>query len=288
MRSTVKVYDCFSFYNEFDVLEIRLRELYDVVDRFVLVEAGRTHAGAAKPLFFRDQAERFRPFADKIHHVVVDDMPEGPDDWRRENFQRNAAVRGLADLAADDLVLIADSDEIPRRTAVAAMRADAATDTFVGIMPMFCLKLNYVCVRGEAQAPWLVAVRGRRLITPQHARDARFRLTRTDLPATAEYGPARVLTHAGWHFSSLGDAGHVANKIRNFAHQEFNRPEFLDTIDIDALIAARRDLFGRAGFAWAVVTLDDYFPAHVRAERERFRRHIIDITPTDGNIPLPR
>ncbi len=48
----VKVYDCFTFYNEFELLELRLRALWDVVDYFVLVEADRTHTNKPKPFYF--------------------------------------------------------------------------------------------------------------------------------------------------------------------------------------------------------------------------------------------
>ena len=57
------IYDCFTFFNELDLLEIRLNVLRDVVDRFVLVEAGETHTGKRKPLYFRENAARFAAFA---------------------------------------------------------------------------------------------------------------------------------------------------------------------------------------------------------------------------------
>jgi len=73
-------------------------------DRFVVVEATRTHSNVPKPLHFAENAARFAPFADKIVHVVVDDMPAHGDAWTRENFQRNALVRGLRAAHPNDLV----------------------------------------------------------------------------------------------------------------------------------------------------------------------------------------
>ena len=70
-----KIYDCFSFYNEFDILEIRLQELYDHVDYFIIAEASTTHTGNPKPFYLLDNWERFKPYADKIRHVKVEDMP---------------------------------------------------------------------------------------------------------------------------------------------------------------------------------------------------------------------
>ena len=67
-----KVYDCFTFFNEFELLEIRLNELNPVVDKFVLVEATKTHQGKEKPLFYNENKDRFEKFKDKIIHVIVD------------------------------------------------------------------------------------------------------------------------------------------------------------------------------------------------------------------------
>ena len=49
-----KIVDCFTFYNETDLLKYRLRVLDDTVDYFILVEARQTHAGNPKPLFYKE------------------------------------------------------------------------------------------------------------------------------------------------------------------------------------------------------------------------------------------
>src|SRR4051812_40271897 len=113
--------DCFTFYNELDILEIRLRELYDVVDRFVLVEATHTHKGDPKPLHYATNRARFASWNDKIRHIVIGDLPVGDNlaaIRRREMGQRNAILLGLMDAQDDDIVLISDVDEIPRKSAV--------------------------------------------------------------------------------------------------------------------------------------------------------------------------
>ena len=69
------IFDCFTFFNELDILEIRLNEMAPMVDRFVLVEARKTFQGADKPLYFDQNKARFTPFLDKIEHVIVD-FPE--------------------------------------------------------------------------------------------------------------------------------------------------------------------------------------------------------------------
>ena len=66
-----KVYDCFNFFNELDILDIRLHELNDVVDKFVLIESVETFTGKSKPLFYNDNKERFKKFEDKIIHIII-------------------------------------------------------------------------------------------------------------------------------------------------------------------------------------------------------------------------
>ena len=71
------VYDCFQFFNELDILKIRLNVLSPVVDRFVISEATETFSVLKKPLYYEENKEMFAEFADKIIHVVVEDTPQG-------------------------------------------------------------------------------------------------------------------------------------------------------------------------------------------------------------------
>ena len=54
-----KIYDCFNFFNELDLLEIRLNTLYDIVDYFVIIESNLTHSGEVKPFYYEDNKSRF-------------------------------------------------------------------------------------------------------------------------------------------------------------------------------------------------------------------------------------
>lgn len=116
-----RVFDAFPFFNELEMLEVRLNELGGVVDVFVLAEATHTHTGRPKELLFaRHKHEaRFAPFLPRIQHVIVRDLPIDPTNtnaWDREHFQRDALVRGLREAGAKhtDIVILGDLDEIPR------------------------------------------------------------------------------------------------------------------------------------------------------------------------------
>lgn len=109
-----KVYDCFMFFNEIELLKLRLEELDDVVDYFVLVESAETQRGDPKPFYFDDNRHLFERFLNKIIYVRVDERHPEMDLWERENYQRNCIARGLQQCASSDLILISDLDEIPR------------------------------------------------------------------------------------------------------------------------------------------------------------------------------
>lgn len=108
------IVDCFTFNDELDMLELRLRALNDAVGAFVLVEAPVTFQGDPKPLHFDEHRERFSPWLHRIVHVVADELPGGDNPWLRENLQREAMVKGLRQLglAGIDTVVVADVDEI--------------------------------------------------------------------------------------------------------------------------------------------------------------------------------
>lgn len=120
------MYDCVTFFNELELLDIRLSLLNDVVDYFVIVEMNQTHRGKRKEWIFENNKERYSKYKNKIIYVQVDDPPKyNPNllidrgdgtkngDWSLENYQRNAIMRGLMNCSPNDIILISDIDEIP-------------------------------------------------------------------------------------------------------------------------------------------------------------------------------
>ncbi|MCF3576853.1 tetratricopeptide repeat protein [Planktothrix agardhii] len=119
-----KIYDCFAFFNELDILRIRIEELKDIVDKFILVEATKTFSGNPKPLYYQEFIHEFAEYQDRIIHYVVDDMPEidysQPVDlqaWPLDVHQKNCISRVLNSLDCndEDIILVNDCDEIPRK-----------------------------------------------------------------------------------------------------------------------------------------------------------------------------
>lgn len=122
-----KIVDCFTFFNELDLLEIRLAYLYDVVDYFVIVEADSSYNGQIKDMVFAENQERFLPFKDKIIYVPISLQHFGDKSgtaWEREEYQRNCISQGVIglNLTDTDLVLVSDLDEIPNKDVLIALK----------------------------------------------------------------------------------------------------------------------------------------------------------------------
>lgn len=111
----MKIFDCFTFYNEIELLKIRLEILNPYVDKFVIVELNKTHRGIDKDLNFKKHINEFLKYMDKIIYIVPDKVPDykGEGDWTIENFQRNSIMLGLKECQPDDIIMISDLDEIP-------------------------------------------------------------------------------------------------------------------------------------------------------------------------------
>ncbi|MGA8654861.1 MAG: hypothetical protein WB586_01835 [Chthoniobacterales bacterium] len=218
-----RVYDCFLYNGEIDALEIRLHELAEVVHRFVVVESDTTFRGLRKTQSFDPSDPRVAPFAAAIRYVVVLDMPPTEEPWQRETWQRNAILRGLPDAGEDDIVLVSDVDEIPRAATVREMVQDKETRMFGLQLASYRSYVDYRNVAGpESAGTWTVAARWGEFerVAPH---DLRHNVRKGHLPA-------RVLAHAGWHFSGLMEG--AWRKIADFSPEAFGKAGFLRTINI--------------------------------------------------------
>lgn len=272
----MKIYDCFTFYHELDLLELRLTELYDHVDHFVLVEANTTYTSRPKPFYFEENKARYAKWLDKIIHVRVEDMPKHPDAWVNDRFQRDQIFRGIADADANDLIMVSDLDEIIRPAAVDYMRRQTDQSLFALRMPIYNFKFNYMKLSPDRYNVWGMA--GRRIyfddVDPDAFRQLRF--TFMDNGYRYNNNGCEVIEHGGWHFGYMGDKDWLLDKARSFAHQEVNTPEFLAQIDPEASIAKRTSWKQDSDDVYEVVELDNYFPASLVNNQEQYKKYILD------------
>ncbi len=121
----MRIFDTFLFDGEVDLLAHRFAEIGDLVDGFVVVEAGTTFQGAPKPMLFAGHIPRFAAFAPRIRHITLASLGGGDrSPWAREAMQRNAIMLGLTGAAPEDVVLVLDADEIPSRAVLTRLRAE--------------------------------------------------------------------------------------------------------------------------------------------------------------------
>jgi beta-1,4-mannosyl-glycoprotein beta-1,4-N-acetylglucosaminyltransferase len=282
------IYDCFTFFNELELLELRLHELSGVVDKFVLVEATQTHTNKLKPLHYQENRARFAEFHDKIIHITVDNLPVSKDAWIPENFQRNSISRGLTNCRPDDWVLISDVDEIPRATTLARVAGAEKFQTGFfpnGLHAAFNSRLAQNVLRRKGfrhqlrrHHPFVLKFEQTLyrhflnciLVKPRFwhgTRMLRFR----DFSCAEElrHSGCKIVKNAGWHFAYMGGVERIRQKIAAYAHQEFNQPQFTDPKLVTERIHRGASLFGDDE-QLEFVPLDETFPCFVREHPEKF------------------
>ena len=283
------IYDCFSFFNELDLLEIRLNVLKDVVDRFVLVEAGETHTGKPKPFYFEENRDRFAAFADRIVYRKLAKFPDGcKTAWWRENIQRNEIARALVGAEDDDTIIVSDLDEIPRPEKILAYAKRPGVKIFR--QAYYAFYLNYLNVRwrrwgGSRMLSYrdfkggydgLEFYENEFLIPELNRGTTASKIRARNLPRSR--GGTIDIRNGGWHFTNLGGAEAVARKMASFAHQEYNPGE--GKIDLDAV---EKIIQNGSGVFWKMncfaVPIDETFPKYLRENLSRYSHLVFKVTP---------
>lgn len=258
-----KVYDCISYAGEADVLELRFQILDKVVDQFIVCEGDETTAGVPKVRFFESQKERFKPWLHKIkYHVFTPfsdpimqafaqaylPIPHEQHWWFREFIQKESMRYALTHLRDDDRVFIGDADEIwdpelmypPGRweleqTVYTYNLDNKSSEYWTGTSVM-----DYKDIR-------------------QNTLD---NLRAYDEKRRGMWAPKMK---SGWHFTNLGGAEFVKRKIKSYAHQEFNTPEFL--AQVSQRVAMNQDYLGRP-FTLGVDT--SQWPTYLKENRVKW------------------
>ena len=270
------IYDCFQFFNELDILKIRLHVLSPVVDRFVISEATETFSGLKKPLYYEENKAMFAEFEDKIIHVVVEDTPQGGT-HERDTFQKNAVTRGLAGCTDDDIVIFSDLDEIPNPDKIREILQNFQEDKIYHFAQrLFYCYLNMEEVSGSllsyagefegvARKKWI----GTKMLSYKLLREQHLLLGELRFPERKEIG-IRV-EDGGWHFGYMGGHGEkdirkrVQEKVVSAAHQEYNSKHVLSNVTDQ--IKDGKDIFGRNA-QFVRCEIDESFPEYIREHQK--------------------
>ena len=255
-----QIYDCFPFFNELEILDIRLHELYDHVDKFVLVESVETFSGNPKPLYYQENRERYQKFSDKIIHVVLEERINTSDPWVREKFQRNQIMRGLKDCSSDDIILISDVDELVRGSAIEKIvyaLYQERQSVVVCEQPMYKCYLNLRHVLDPWEGTCATTFQYLMKTCPEDIRMGRNKLFIKEREYRILYP---VIPQAGWHFTYMGGFEYYVKKLESFSHQEGNIPENKTQSSMQSALE----------WSCKLVDIDDTFPSYVLENYDYF------------------
>ena len=232
----MKIFDCFMYFDEEVVLDLRLNTLNEFVDYFVIVESIFTHKGDKRELRF--DHKKFEKYKDKIIYLVYEEQPEGLVKIKdqnsdhggyiinallRENGQRNFISKGLSLADDEDFVLISDVDEIPNLKSINFKNYQQKIIQFR--QEMFYYKFNL-------KLPNLVwtgtkACKKKNLVSPQWLRnikDKKYPFFRLDTYfSKTKYISVKFIDNGGWHFSNIKSAEEIEHKLKSYLHhREFD------------------------------------------------------------------
>ena len=230
----MKIFDCFMYYDEDLILDLRLNLLNNYVDEFVIVESSYTHSGEPRKLLF--DINKYSKFKNKINYIILEDLPldlfilnkEDSENTKnskyilnaakRENLQRNIILKGLSSASLNDLIIISDVDEIPNLENNNIKEIDNKIILFKQkfFYYKFNLKLDNFSWHGSK------ACKKKHLISPQWLRnikDKKYPFWRIDtLLSKKKYQNIKVIDNGGWHFSNIKTPAEIEKKMKTYLH----------------------------------------------------------------------
>ncbi len=230
----MKIFDCFMYYDEDLILDLRLNLLDSYVDEFVIVESSYTHSGEPRKLLF--DINNYSKFRNKINYIILKDLPSDLsiinetdsehkknskyilNAVKRENLQRNTITKGLKHAAAEDLIIISDVDEIPNleNNNIRDIKSKIILFKQNFFYYKFDLKLSNFAWYGSK------ACRKKYLITPQWLRNVKskaYPLWRIDIMfSNKKYQNIKIINKGGWHFSNIKTPANIEKKMKTYLH----------------------------------------------------------------------
>lgn len=290
------IYDCFLYYDEDMLLDIRLNTLAGVVDRFVIVESTHTFTGKKRQLHF--DINKYGPFKDKIIYVVHDETPlmkasDGGDQhqdglvvdaWANEAAQRNAIMQGLKSAKDDDLILISDVDEIFSPLVIGSINASKLCTTLYQNFYNYQFNLQVFNTDNTPRKCKLPrATKYKNLVHFFGGEPESFRnLKRTRSVKNWSWLKwnwfklnNRIIENSGWHFSWVMTPERISEKMSTISHTEYDLPEFNNPEHIMKVIKNAEDIWGRDRKLIRQELSADSFPEYIVNNKDKFREFII-------------
>ena len=239
----MKIYDCFLYNGESELLEIRLKELYDVVDYFVVVQGNYTFTGIPKKILDT-------PKDPKIRNIITNKLNLASC-WITEVMQRNDIAGGLYDASADDLIIIGDADEIPSLDIVKQIIAGNVKLPCNLVQDWYSYYLNY---KVSEQWQGNVVIPFGQMFLPHWEREQKS---------------LRNQVKGGWHFSYLGGVDKIIQKLNSFSVQMWDTDYYKDPVRIAKQLASVSDVVDR-NVKLEKVKIDNTYPRYIQDNQKRF------------------
>ena len=265
----MSIFDCFQYFNEEHIVDLRLNILDEFVDKFVIVESTLNHQGKNKKLHF--DINKFSKFKDKINYIIVDDTPENyriPHEGGEslvEQHQRNSIARGLKNALDDDIIILSDVDEIPDLHKLSQFNKK---NYAVFSQKMFMYKINLLNLEENNWHGSKICTK-KNFKSPQWLRDRRF--TRRGFLRKFLFR-TQFIENGGWHFSFLKSPADIVKKLNSYAHSEFSifgDPDFIkENIE-------KRKFFIDPNRELIKVPINEMFPNYIRFNKEKYSEWII-------------
>jgi beta-1,4-mannosyl-glycoprotein beta-1,4-N-acetylglucosaminyltransferase len=276
-----KIIDAFLFFQELDLLDIRLEYLDPYVDIFVIVEACQTFSGKSKPFNFERHKKRYSRYAHKINYFKIEDYhenfesvksflnakntpshskilqfllehkhyPKSEIRWVLDAYHRECIHLAL-DVSAndDDIVILSDMDEIPSEK----LFSDG-TLSILGSRPRVCRQHEFrYYLNFYKDSNWLGTI----FSIYSTIKRRSLNELRIDSKAARSFVHQDAIENGGYHFTSCGNVQAIAEKIKSWAHQEFNNSAVLRNLDRN--IRTGQDIFEREqGTNLTKISIDD-------------------------------
>ena len=257
----MRIFDCFIFNHEVELLEIRLNILNDYVDKFIITEGDMTFSGLPKESHFLNNKERFAKWEDKIILNQIN-IPECESPWHREIYSRNAMVN-LDIFNDDDLIIMSDGDEIPNPEILEQASEWVSDDThFTFEQSCYAYWMNNLYSN-----KWF----GTRAATYKYVNNTTVDDIREGTEDESKI-TGSVITNGGWHFTYLGNEDHIRQKINSFCDRHFDVPEVTENISKN--LDGGTDVLNRTHISYRRVDLDDSFPQYIIDNQEKYS-HLI-------------
>ena len=270
----MKIFDCFSYWDEDLLLDLRLNTLNQYVDYFVIVEGNKTWQNNHKKLRFN--IENFPKFKNKIIYIPVRDMPDGDNPYLRENFQRNCITKGLVDSNPEDLIIISDADEIPDLNNIKEHLKDKRYAVFK--QKAFYYKLN---MQNITLPHWYGSriCKKKYLKSPQWLRNLKFK--KRPFWRLDKYRLNSIIEKGGWHFCNLKKPEDLLYKYKNMAETKDDffakdgvdgkiDSKYLSVAQIEDSIKEGRNLVGKKEY-FKKIEIDNTFPEYILKNIEKYR-----------------